>query len=101
MLLPTMNVRRKLDGHVCVINVSDFDPELHTDLDAINAAEEMGEQVNITDLNQVRAIEHLDTLVSLEELDVVEAQEKANTKHPGGRVSILREIEKTRERLTA
>jgi hypothetical protein len=34
MQLPTRTVRRKADGHVCLINASDFDPLKHDDPDA-------------------------------------------------------------------
>lgn len=99
-LIPTKNVRRKDDGHVCEINTDDFNPELHEDLDAIQEAEEIGEQVDITTLGQARAIELLDTLQTLEELAVFGEQEKANTRHPGGRVSVMRAVSQARERLS-
>jgi hypothetical protein len=114
--IPTKRVRVLATGHVCTINVSDFDPRIHEDAPepkraptpaiAAPAAPTPPEPDtfdetpgSIATVNVDVALSLIDQADSLSALAELEHAEKASLKNKGGRKSVLTAIKDRRAAL--
>lgn len=93
-----IRVREKSSGTEILVDVNEFNPDLHEEF----TAEPQGEKrVLLFERNTSDATDIIRGVDTIEELSSLEAEELENPKSAGGRKGVLSEIAKRRETLSA